>query len=126
MCRRWGDQVKPQLTWKQQRELLEAWALDMKEPNALFPQLGLAITAALTRLDACSDGDEPSIWDDKPDEWTPEIEKAFPTRSESHDEYAIAMRMVGSRRSKGALVALVNWLLVRLKRAKALREGVEQ
>jgi hypothetical protein len=103
------------LTWKQQRELLEAWALDMKESGSQFPQLGQAITAALTRLDACS-GDDPNIWDDKPDEWTPEIEKAFPTRSESHEEYATAMRMVGNRRSKGALVALVNWLLVRLER----------
>jgi hypothetical protein len=103
------------LTWKQQRELLEAWALDMNEPGAQFPQLGQAITAALTRLDFCS-GDDLNIWDDKPDEWTPEIEEAFPTRSGSHEAYATAMRMVGSRRSKGALVALVNWLLVRIER----------
>lgn len=104
-----------QLTWKQQRELLEAWALDAKEPGAAFPQIGQAITAALTRLDACS-SDEPTIWDDKPDEWTAAIDEAFPTRSGSHEAYATAMRMVGSRRSKGALVALVNWLLVRLER----------
>jgi hypothetical protein len=54
-------------------------------------------------------------WDDKPDEWTPEIEKAFPTRSGSHEAYGTAMRMVGNRHSKRELVALVNWLLVRLE-----------
>jgi len=54
-------------------------------------------------------------WDDTDaDEWSEAIDAAFPTRSGSHDEYEIAMRMVGARRSKGSLVALVNWLLVRL------------
>jgi hypothetical protein len=46
------------------------------------------------------------------DEWTERIKAAHPTRSGSHDEYGIAMRMVGHRHSKGELVALVNWLLV--------------
>jgi hypothetical protein len=54
-------------------------------------------------------------WEDTPDEWTEEIDAAFPTRSGSHEEYATALRMVGNRHSKGALVALVNWLLVRSK-----------
>lgn len=61
-------------------------------------------------------GDEPE-WDDRPDEWTEAVKAAFPTRSGSHDEYALAMKMVGSRNAKGELVALVNWLLVRLSRA---------
>ena len=56
-------------------------------------------------------------WDDRPDEWTEAVKAAFPTRSGSHDEYALAMKMVGSRNGKGELVALVNWLLVRLSRA---------
>ena len=56
-------------------------------------------------------------WDDRPDEWTEAVKAAFPTRSGSHDEYALAMKMVGSRKGKGELVALVNWLLVRLSRA---------
>jgi hypothetical protein len=51
-------------------------------------------------------------WSDVVDEWTTDIEAAFPTRSGSHEEYATAMRMVGHRHSKGELVALVNWLLV--------------
>ena len=46
------------------------------------------------------------------------IEAAFPTRSKSYATYDEAMRMVGAKRSKGALVALVNWLLV--TRAAAL------
>jgi len=58
--------------------------------------------------------EEALVWDEaaKKDEWTQPIHDAFPTRSGSHDEYAVAMQMIGSRRSKGALVALVNWLLV--------------
>lgn len=54
-------------------------------------------------------------WSDETDEWTHHIEAAFPTRSGSHDEYGMAMRMVGNRQSKRELVALVNWLLVRLR-----------
>ncbi len=63
----------------------------------------------------------PNEWKDCEDEWSDEINKAFPTRSNSHDEYAIAMEMVGNRHSKGELVALVNWLLVRLKATEAKR-----
>lgn len=54
-------------------------------------------------------------WEDVDDEWTEAIDAAFPTRSGSHDEYATARKMIGHRHSKGQLVALVNWLLVRLK-----------
>lgn len=50
---------------------------------------------------------------DVKDEWSEQISEAFPTRSGSHEHYAEAMRMVGNRHSKGELVALVNWLLVR-------------
>jgi hypothetical protein len=61
-----------------------------------------------------------SAWEDTADEWTAVIAAAYPTRSGSHDEYGIAMRMVSSRRSKGQLVALVNWLLV--EQSNAIRE----
>jgi hypothetical protein len=54
-----------------------------------------------------------SEWEDEEDEWTPLIQEAFPTRSGSHNEYALAMQMISSRHSKGSLVALVNWLLVK-------------
>ena len=58
-------------------------------------------------------------WSDTPDEWTAAIEAAHPAHgSESHDEYGTAMQMVGHRHGKGELVALVNWLLVRIKQGK--------
>jgi hypothetical protein len=64
-------------------------------------------------------------WEDTADEWTAVIAAAYPTRSGSHDENGIAMRMVSSRRSKGQLVALVNWLLV--EQSNAIRElGAER
>lgn len=50
------------------------------------------------------------------DEHSTAIHEAYPTSSGSHDEFALAMKMVGNRFDKGALVALVNWLLLRLKR----------
>ncbi len=53
-------------------------------------------------------------WDD--DRELPEdeaIAAAHPTRSGRHVEYQTAMRMVGAKRSKGALVELVSWLLIR-------------
>ena len=56
-------------------------------------------------------------WDDATDEWSADISEAFPTRSGSHEHYATAMKMVGHRHSKGELVALVNWLLVKAERA---------
>jgi hypothetical protein len=48
-----------------------------------------------------------------------EIEAAFPTRSGHHDLYWEAMRLVGARYSKGGLVALVTWLLLRITTAEA-------
>jgi hypothetical protein len=64
-------------------------------------------------------------WEDVDDEWTEQIKAAHPTRSGSHDEYGIAMRMVGHRHSKGELVALVNWLLVQGGAAADEREARE-
>lgn len=53
---------------------------------------------------APDDGDRPLPEDDA-------IKAAHPTRTGRHDLYAEAMRMVGAKHSKGALVDLVNWLL---------------
>lgn len=52
-------------------------------------------------------------WDDKPLPEDDAIKAVFPTRSGRHDLYAEAMRLVGAKRSKRALVELVNWLLHR-------------
>ena len=60
--------------------------------------------------------EEAVAWADDEDEWSGKIRDAFPTRSGSHEEYGIAMRMVGNRHSKGELVSLVNWLLVELNK----------
>jgi hypothetical protein len=46
------------------------------------------------------------------------IKAAFPTRSGRHDLYSEAMRMVGAKHSKAALVELVNWLLHELEKAR--------
>ncbi len=59
------------------------------------------------RIDAWKDQDDKPLPEDE------EIRAAFPTYSGRHDTYAQAMRLVGARHSKGGLVALVNWLLVR-------------
>lgn len=48
-----------------------------------------------------------------------QIKVAHPLRSGSHALYAEAMRLVGAKRSKGALVELVNWLLTREDKALA-------
>jgi len=56
-----------------------------------------------------------AAWTDE-DQPLPEdaaIEAAHPLRSGNHDSYHEAMRLVGAKRSKGALVALVSWLLQR-------------
>ena len=58
-------------------------------------------------------------WDD--DKAIPEdaaIKAAHPLRSGRHDIYQEAMRMVGAKHSKGGLVELVNWLLVRAAKAE--------
>jgi hypothetical protein len=62
-------------------------------------------------------------WEDATDEWTDAINAEFPTRSGSHHEYGVAMKMVGNRHGKGELVALVNWLLVLNKRGAAVDSG---
>lgn len=52
-----------------------------------------------------------------------EIHAAHPAESNSHDTYMEAFRMVGAKRSKFALVDLVNWLLVRLKASEGSKNG---
>ena len=57
---------------------------------------------------AWTDHDEPLPEDDA-------INAAHPLRTGAHDIYVEAFRLVGAKRSKGALVDLVNWLLVEAK-----------
>lgn len=65
--------------------------------------------------------DEPTTADSNIDRPLPEddeIAAAHPLVSGRHEEYAEAMRLVGAKKSKGALVELVTWLLVRIKHAE--------
>lgn len=57
-------------------------------------------------------------WEDKEGDWTPCIVADHPARSGAYDTYDTAMKLVGNRHSKGALVALVNHLLLKIERAK--------
>lgn len=57
-------------------------------------------------------------WEDQPLPEDDAIRAAFPTRTGDHSTYAEAMRLVGAKRSKGALVSLVNWLLVERTRQR--------
>lgn len=51
-------------------------------------------------------------WEDQPIPEDEAIKAAHPTRSGQHEAYQEAMRLVGAKRSKAALVELVNWLLL--------------
>jgi len=59
-----------------------------------------------------------SDWDDYPLPEDKDIKAAHPLRTGRHDLYAEAMRLVGAKRSKGALVELVNWLLSKVEDKK--------
>lgn len=75
--------------------------------------LSKGVPDALRTLLADPQSRAPEPWEDVDDEWSEAIKAAFPTRSGSHAQYGVAMKMVGHRHSKIALVALVNWLLVK-------------
>ena len=94
----------------------------LKERASLYDALDLKARehdAALHEAHANGAREALAPWDDVEDRWSPAIDAAFPTRSGSHEEYGIALRMVRNRHSKGALVELVNRLLVERKKANA-------
>ena len=66
-------------------------------------------------------------WEDVDDEWTSDIRETHPLRTGEHDNYALAMKMIGNRHSKGQLVELVNWLLSRTPKNPAIdMDAVEE
>lgn len=77
---------------------------------AALHQAHTELTDACARLQRWTDEDQVLPEDDA-------IREAFPTRSGQHAAYAEALRLVSATRSKAKLVALVNWLLVRLEAA---------
>lgn len=66
-----------------------------------------------TQSKTTSDRDQ---YGDRRDEFSFLIDAAHPTNTDDHETYALAMKMVGNRHSKGALVDLVNWLLTMRKK----------
>lgn len=58
-------------------------------------------------------------WNDKEAPNDKEIDAEFPTRSQNHGRFQRAADLVQPRRSKYALIALVNWLLARAEKAEA-------
>jgi dCMP deaminase len=59
------------------------------------------------------------LWEDKPLPEDIAIRDVMPTNSGRHDLYEEAARMVGAKRSKQALISLVNWLLYKLDKKVA-------
>lgn len=57
-------------------------------------------------------------WGDRPDELTPFIELDQVLKSGRYDVYTDAYTLVSNRSSKGALVDLVNHLLLEIERGK--------
>ena len=97
--------------------------LDGRPPRKYIPVdgaelreiVGAAVASATVELTCAS-------WDDQPLPEDAAMDAAFPTRSGMHAAYAAyaeAMRLVGACQSKGRLVKLVNWLLVRLATERA-------
>ena len=68
--------------------------------------------------------EELTTWRSESDEALPEdplIDAAHPMESGVHENYPIALRFVGARRSKYGLVNLVNWLLSRVDAAASAK-----
>lgn len=85
-------------------------------------------TELLDALDAAErerDAWRAKDWGDKPLPEDVPIDAAMPPATGRHDLYWDAMRLVGARRSKGSLVALVNWLLARVSNAERRAEEAE-
>jgi len=88
-----------------------AWGMDIR--SLATPDQ----TAALDRLIAEAKADAlAGPWDDKPDAMTPAIIASYPHITKDYETWAHAMELVSARRSKGALVALVNHILAASKK----------
>jgi hypothetical protein len=103
MCKRHGESWRDFVGDKAVHGLF-SYARDLEEK---VHELTMAATAT-TDADA---------WIDAKDEWSEAIHEAHPTRSGSHEQYGTAMKMVTNRYSKGAIVSLINWLLVEREKA---------
>lgn len=101
------------------RERARRWAMATHRSSRVLSTHIDALASEFASVRA-EERDAALAWADKEDEWSGPIRDAFPTRSGSHEEYGTAMRMVSNRHSKGELVALINWLLVRISQRSRL------
>ena len=62
-------------------------------------------------------------WSDRDDELTEAIDALHPCETGDHKTYTKAMELIGNRHSKGSLVCLVNYFLVREKQHKVMEEN---
>jgi hypothetical protein len=106
-----GDPPRPNeaLTKEQKRELRERGRGTPPGEHCGARPTNPGIDVVKTE---CS-GFETERWDDKPIPQDKEIKAYHPTRTGRHEVYADAMALVGAKRSKYALVELVNWLLAK-------------
>jgi hypothetical protein len=93
--------------------LFEKHAHDHALPTpaeADFYQMARTLERELAEALAWSDDDRPLPEDEA-------IQAAHPLKTKAYDRHREAMRLVGAKRSKGALVDLVNWLLSRCEQS---------
>lgn len=64
-------------------------------------------------------------WGDREDQHSEAISAAHPVHTGEHKTYATALEMVGNRRSKYALVDLVNWLLADLAKHREIADAAD-
>ncbi len=74
------------------------------------------LAASNARADAA---EQALVWEDTPQPEDDAIAAAHPLKTDNHATYAEARRLVSARHSKGNLIDLVNWLLVRAGAAEA-------
>lgn len=91
---------------KEAQARAEADAIHVRQANENYRKENEILTRKLAEAVAWTDEDKPLPED-------AEIHAHHPVINDSYKTYETALRLVGAKRSKGALVDLVNWLLQR-------------
>lgn len=94
----------------------------VKEPDAIaelvvpdcMPRVRFSAADIELMRSEVAEHDAGMPWDDRPLPEDEAIKAAHPNRTDRQDLYGEAMRLVGAKRSKWALIELVNWLLTRI------------
>lgn len=107
------------------------WGDEIDKANAAHiatfdPPTVLALLAEVERLTKepeTRDAVQREAWGEEEDEHSEAIHAAHPTVTKDFDTYHVALKMIGTRRSKYALVDMANWLLARAQSAEAERDA---